>query len=538
MKISVIIPARNAEKTISTCLEALNRQQNIDPSEFEVIVVDDGSTDNTKDICQNFNNVTYLRHAASKGAAAARNKGLGIAKGDIICFTDADCEPTATWLYHLIQPFSHSEISGCKGIYASRQKEIVARFVQIEYEDKYDLLKKQSYIDFIDTYSAGYRRDMLTENDGFDERFHYTEDQELSFRLAAKGYQFVFQPEAVVFHHHSSSLYAYFRKKFWIGYWKTQTIRRFPERVVKDSHTPQVMKLQIGLMALWLGMTMLLPITAVFISTFLSLVGLAWLAVLIAILLTTVPFTQKAAKKDSHVALVSPFLLAARALALGLGTAWGLLKPKAGILEAKPGINGSKYIIKRLVDLMGSLVGLCFTLLVTPMIALAIKLDSSGPIFFKQKCAGREGKPFTLYKFRAMTAAAAQPQEHLIEPDNLKEPRLKAKDNPRLTRVGRFLRRWRLDGLPQFWNCFIGQMSLVGPRPKSIRVVSDYNAKQRQKLTVKPGITGPMQLNEREDLPLADCVSLEINYIQTYSVKTDFIILAKTIRAIIRGDKD
>ncbi len=536
MNISVIIPAYNAEKTISSCLEALNRQQNIDPSEFEVIVVDDGSTDNTKDICQHFNNVTYLWQAGPKGASTARNSGLNVAQGDIICFTDADCEPTPTWLYNLSQPFADSEISGCKGIYASKQKEIVARFVQIEYEDKYDLLKKQSRIDFIDTYSAGYRRDMLIENDGFDERFHYTEDQELSFRLAAKGYQFVFQPEAVVFHHHSSSISAYFRKKFWIGYWKTQTIRRFPERVVKDSHTPQVMKFQIGLMALWLGVAFLLPVTAVLTPSLLSLTTLGWFAIFTAFLLTTIPFTKKAAQKDKVVALVSPCLLAARALALGLGTVWGLLKPKEGILEEKPGINGIKYTIKRMIDILGSLVGLCFTVLVTPIIAVAIKLDSSGPIFFKQTRAGREGKPFTIYKFRSMTVDAEHELDTLVDWENLKEPHFKLKDDPRLTRVGRFLRRWSLDELPQFWNCLVGQMSLVGPRPESVRFVSRYNVQQRQRLTAKPGMTGPMQIYGRGALPLNERVSLEINYIQCYSLKMDLIILAKTIPAIIRGD--
>src|SRR5690606_35810330 len=140
-------------------------------------------------------------------------------------------------LEQILQPFSSPEVAGCKGIYATNQRSVVARFVQIEYEDKYDLLHGQRYIDSIDTYSAAYRRDVLAANNGFDESFPYLEDQELSFRLATRGYRMVFQPEAVVYHRHAADALDYFRKKFIIGFWKAQVVRRFPERGVRDSHT-------------------------------------------------------------------------------------------------------------------------------------------------------------------------------------------------------------------------------------------------------------------------------------------------------------
>lgn len=349
--ISVIIPAYNAERTIQKCLHALKHQQGVDPSDYEIIVVDDGSTDNTVTICENDEAVRLVHlqdqpdeqgqpgQQGSKGASTARNNGIKVAKGSIVCFTDADCEPTPDWLYSLIQPFTDSEISGCKGIYATKQSELIARFVQIEYEDKYDRLRTQSRIDFIDTYSAGYRRDVLIENDGFDELFHYAEDVELSFRLATRGYQFVFQPKAVVYHNHPDTLRAYTNKKFWNGYWRTQTVRRFPERAVKDSHTPQVLKFQIGLMALLLATTAVIPVTF-FLSTAVTVLAqLLWLLIFLAFFCTTIPFVRKAWHKDKTIAIVSPLFIAIRALALGFGTTAGLLKPNQDIFGKKPDTN-------------------------------------------------------------------------------------------------------------------------------------------------------------------------------------------------------
>jgi glycosyltransferase involved in cell wall biosynthesis len=323
--ISVIIPAYNAAQTIEACLQALRQQDGFTREQVEIIVVDDASTDDTAVLCQPFA-VILRQQTENRGAGAARNAGLQIARGGIICFTDADCTPAPSWLTQITRPFTDPEIDGCKGIYATRQRELTARFVQLEYEDKYDLLRRQPRIDFIDTYSAAYRRPVLLENGGFDERFHYTEDQELSFRLAAQGCQFVFQPNAVVFHRHSRTLPAYARKKFWIGYWKWQTVRRFPDRALKDSHTPQVMKVQMGLMAQMLAATAVFLFSFPFFPRAAQAAALLGLIALLAFLASTLPFLRKAWPKDRPVALISPFLLAVRAAALGFGTAWGMVR--------------------------------------------------------------------------------------------------------------------------------------------------------------------------------------------------------------------
>lgn len=502
--ISVVVPAYNAAATIVACVQAL--QQQTFPEPYEIIVVDDGSTDETAVLAQQAG-ATVIRRPRGR-PAAARNSGIRAAAGTLICCTDADCIPTPDWLRELTTPFADPDLVAAKGSYATRQPQLVARFVQLEYEDKYDLLAQQETIDFIDTYAAAYRRDVLLANDGFDEQFPYLEDQELSFRLAARGYKMVFRPTAVVYHHHSHTLRRYCRKKAIIGYWKAQVVRRFPQHGVKDSHTPQVMKLQMGLMGLLLATLPLLLLT--------PWVALLTCAVLLTFGLTTLPFVAKAWRKDRAVALAAPLLLAARALALGAGYGCGLVYRQNQPSNAAPTtISGRNYLFKRFLDMVGSLFGLTLTAVITPFLALAIKLDSPGPVIFRQQRLGQGGRPFTVYKFRATHATA---------------------EGSNLTRVGRWLRRWRLDELPQLWNVLKGEMSLVGPRPEELRLAQSYSDWHRRRLAVKPGITGPMQINKGSRLSLDQRVQLELAYIDDYSLGRDLLILLQTIPAVIKGE--
>ena len=531
--LSVVVPAYNAASTIGVCVAAL-RNQTIDRP-YEIIVVDDGSSDETAAVARAAG-ATVLSTPRGR-PAAARNAGIRAAQGAIVCCTDADCTPRPDWLAEIARPFDDPAAIACKGTYASRQPSLIARFVQLEYEDKYDLLREQESIDFIDTYSAAYRRDVLLANDGFDERFDYLEDQELSFRLAARGYRMVFQPAAVVEHLHSATLRAYLRKKGIIGYWKAQVVRRFPGRAAADSHTPQVMKVQM-LLALVilaaLGAALLLaPFAGRWGVPGITLLAPAAVGVALFIL-TTVPFARKCWTKDRAVALAAPALLFGRAAALGVGYGWGVLRPRPG-LRGEAAIGGLAYLAKRALDLLGGAIGLIFTVIVWPLIALLIKLDSEGPVLFRQERIGERGHPFTMLKFRTMHIGAAEQWSQLVFDRGLNEPVLKLADDPRLTRAGRWLRRWSLDELPQFWNVLKGEMSLVGPRPEEPRVVGHYTDHQRRRLAVRPGLTGPMQILGRADLSLDERVALDLEYIEHYSLRRDLSILARTFAVVLRG---
>lgn len=313
MKVSVIIPTYNAEETISSCLKAL-QNQSFASCDYEIIVVDDGSTDNTQDIVRRFD--VELLNQNHQGAGAARNLGAKRAKGEVILFTDADCEPHYNWIEEMCKPFHRDDIVGVKGFYRTKQQNIIARFAQIEYENKYDFMTKDEYIDFIDTYSAGYRREIFLKNGGFDPIYITAsgEDSELSYRLASKGYKMIPVTSAIVYHKHPDTLLKYGKKKFRNAYWRVVTWNKHPSKGVRDSHTPTSLKLQVLLSSA------LIPLG--FGSLLQPYLIHAFFGSIIFYFLATLPFTIKACRKDLVVGLFAPLLLLYRSFAflIGAGT--------------------------------------------------------------------------------------------------------------------------------------------------------------------------------------------------------------------------
>lgn len=196
----------------------------------------------------------------------------------------------------------------------------------------------------------------------------------------------------------------------------------------------------------------------------------------------------------------------------------------------------STLALKRVVDI---LVSATLLVLLSPLllaISILILVDSGRPVFFRQRRAGIEGEPFTMVKFRTMVADAEERLGDLVDLEQLDEPAFKIADDPRVTRVGRRLRRFSLDELPQFLNVLKGEMSLVGPRPEEEAIVALYDERQRGRLAVKPGVTGPMQVYGRSDLTFEERLAMERDYLDNLSVLTDLEILLRTPAAIIRGN--
>ena len=196
----------------------------------------------------------------------------------------------------------------------------------------------------------------------------------------------------------------------------------------------------------------------------------------------------------------------------------------------------SSYAMKRTIDVFGSLVGMILLSPVFLGIALAVKLTSPGPVIFAQVRVGRYGRHFRFYEFRSMYVDAEERKKELLAKNESKDGVIfKMKDDPRITKVGKFLRRTSLDELPQLWNVFIGDMSLVGPRPPVPKEVQEYTLDDRKRLDVIPGITCLWQIRGRSEIPFHEQVRLDKEYIMAPSIWTDIKILLKTVPAIIGG---
>jgi len=207
-------------------------------------------------------------------------------------------------------------------------------------------------------------------------------------------------------------------------------------------------------------------------------------------------------------------------------------KPVAGV-EAL--VMRRMPLWKRVVDVTGAIAGLTLLAPIFLIVMLAIKLESRGPIFFRQRRSGRNGVPFWLYKFRSMVVDAEARKQELLELNEQDGPAFKMEADPRVTAVGRFIRATSIDELPQLWNVLKGDMSLVGPRPLPCDESDECEGWQRRRLDVTPGLTCFWQVKERRTkIPFVDWARMDLKYIKSRSPKVDLKLIGETIRFILR----
>ena len=202
--------------------------------------------------------------------------------------------------------------------------------------------------------------------------------------------------------------------------------------------------------------------------------------------------------------------------------------------------SNRQLFLKRALDIVGSLVGMVILGVATVFVAPAIKLDSPGPIFFRQIRIGKNGRKFTFYKFRSMYVDAEERKKELMAQNEIQGLMFKMEDDPRITRVGKFLRRTSIDELPQFWNILKGDMSLVGTRPPTEDEFEHYDMQHKGRLSMTPGLTGLWQISGRSNIKdFEDVVKLDMEYIDNWNIGKDIKILLLTVKAVItkKGSK-
>ncbi len=196
----------------------------------------------------------------------------------------------------------------------------------------------------------------------------------------------------------------------------------------------------------------------------------------------------------------------------------------------------NKLLVKRIIDIVGALVGIVVTIVIGIFVAPALLIESPGPLIFKQRRVGRNGRFFNMYKFRSMYRDAEERKKELMEKNEMNGLMFKMTDDPRITKVGKFIRKTSIDELPQFFNVLKGDMSLVGTRPPTVDEFKQYEGHHKRRLSMKPGITGLWQVSGRSDIEnFEDVVKLDLQYIDNWCIAEDIKILFKTVKVILFG---
>lgn len=311
--VSIVIAARNEGQRIAQCLEAL-QNQSLDRGQYEVIVVDDDSNDGTADVAACLG--ARVVRQQYKGAAAARNRGIEEARGEIVLFTDADCIPEMHWVERLSSPLKQTAIAGTVGRIVSLQSHWIAGLIQVELDEHYERMGHRESIDYVNTGNCGFKRALLCQNH-FDETFLWIEDLELSFRLAQRGERVVFVQDALVEHAHPERLLAHLRRKFCHATFVPYIYRRYPNKILCDSRTSANRRLQLLLLVLALASAPagILSVNGVIFS----------LGCLGGAMALSLPVYRRAAAKSLALGLVAPFFVLMGNLAFAVGMAWALI---------------------------------------------------------------------------------------------------------------------------------------------------------------------------------------------------------------------
>ncbi len=319
--VSIIVPMYNEETTIGKCIESLLNQ--LYPSDkYEIIVVSDGCNDNSEDVVnhiiksQEKVEIKLVRQE-NQGAASARNFGAKSSQGAIVLFIDADCIADYRWIEEMIKPILRHNVAGVQGAYKTKQKEIVAQLAQIEFEGRFKRLQQTEYVDFVGSFSAAYKKEVFEKYNGFNTNFVMNEDVDLAYRISSDGHKLFFNPEAFVYHLHPDSLSKYVRVKFWRGFWRAILYRKFRNKAIKDSYTPDSLKIQVLLV---------FPIILTTLSSFIiqDLIILdIWLTVISIMSMTR--FIVSAMRKNYAAGFFSVIFLWCRALAVACGVFYAIV---------------------------------------------------------------------------------------------------------------------------------------------------------------------------------------------------------------------
>ena len=510
--LSVVIVNYNGGPLLRDCLSRLVAAV---PPETEIFVVDNASRDGSARATENFPAVRLIRNVRNVGYGVANNQALRVAQGEFILFLNPDAlvAPDAISIgLAYLRANPDVGILGARILLPDGRLDPPARrsfktpatylyktvglsraFPRHRRFGRYYL----SYLDEremadVDSVVGAFMllpHTLIDQIGGFDERFFlYCEDEDLCWRARQADWRVVYHPGVVVEHHKGSS-----------------TGQR-PVRTVWHFHRSLVLYHRKNIA----------PRYPMFVNA-------AVYAGIAAGL--TVGVVRIAATSAARSRQVQP-----QAMTTALSS------PADDTIRVRPRRSSAERAAKRLLDVVASATLLVVLSPLLAAIALAVKLDDGGPVLYRWRVVGRDGRPFTGYKFRSMVTDADELKAALEGANEMSGPVFKMRGDPRITRVGRILRRYSLDELPQLWSVLVGEMSLVGPRPPLQSEYARFSERQRAKLAVKPGITCLWQVAGRNDITdFEDWLRLDLEYIERWSLGLDLQILVRTVPAVLSG---
>ena len=316
--VSIVIPNHNSGLLLQRCLASVESQ--VTDHSFEVIVVDDGSDDESASCTGHFAGVALIQQS-QRGAAAARNRGVRAARGDVVLFLDSDCQATPEWLNEISSPLIVGNARVTVGRFTSSQPGLVPSMIQYELRGRFDRMARHGDVDFLNSATCGFARETI-DRFPFDSDFDKLEDVELSFRLARSDIPIRYVPEAVVDHHHPETLWAYLRRKWRYGKAAPRLYRMYPEKGLRDSSTPTHRRIQLTLVLMGL------------LSTPLSLELGAFLLAL-AVVFSVLRLTPGAWREAPRWGLIYPFFTLAGSASFLVGLALGMALLLFGTTKTK-----------------------------------------------------------------------------------------------------------------------------------------------------------------------------------------------------------
>lgn len=522
--VSVIVPCRNEEKFISRCLDSIVNQE-YPKARLEVLVFDGNSEDGSKHVAALYGDkydFVSVRDNNKKFTPSALNAGIGCARGEYILWLSAHNEYKKDYVSKCIEylrKFNAEAVGGLIRV-MPRNDNLIGRAICLSLSSPFgvgDSLHKigvRSPIWSDTAFGVCYRKEVFNKAGLFNERLLRGQDMEFSRRLKNAGIKTLLAPDLVSYYYARSGFRDFIAHNFRNGVWAILPFKYASVSPVALRHL-----VPLFFMASLVSTAILSFYSGVFAGIFLALI--------ISYIASALFFSMLTAykEKDTRLIFIMPFIFAA------LHASYG-----AGSLCAVFTMPGS--LLKRSFDISVSLTGLIILSPVLLMISALIKAEDGGPVFYKGVRVGLNGKEFRMFKFRTM----------VLNADKIGGPST-ADNDPRITRIGRFLRKYKLDEIPQLVNVFRGEMSIVGPRPEVLFYVNMFTEEEKKILTVRPGITDWASLwNHDEGAVLAggpdpekaymekirpEKIRLQMKYVDERSFWTDLKIIAMTAAKLI-----